>query len=32
MTLMNAGAHYVIDDISELDSCLRDIALRQTTG
>lgn len=32
MALMNAGAHYVIDDVSELDSCLRDIALRQATG
>lgn len=29
MTLMNAGAHYVIDNVSELDSCLRDIELRQ---
>ncbi len=29
MTLMNAGAHYVIDDVAELDSCLHDIELRQ---
>lgn len=29
MALMNAGAHYVIDDVTELDSCLRDIELRQ---
>lgn len=29
MALMNAGAHYVIDDVAELDSCLHDIELRQ---
>ncbi|MEL0166963.1 MAG: hypothetical protein VW877_02420 [Pseudomonadaceae bacterium] len=29
MALMNAGAHYVIDNVAELDSCLHDIELRQ---
>ena len=28
MTLMNAGAHYVIDSVNELDSCLDDIEVR----
>ncbi|MEO1828875.1 MAG: hypothetical protein ABGX82_08650 [Pseudomonas sp.] len=28
MTLMNAGAHYVIDSVNELGSCLDDIEVR----